>query len=159
VPHFDNAEGGSYDTRYCYLGETRLRAMEALLPDDVGVLGVDEHTALLVDTAAGTATVSGNGVVSLRYRDRVVELEPGRTVDVGWVADVVAGRGPAEPGAAPPAPDAAPSASGPTTPRPPRPARQAGPTARAAVTAVPPRPPPPRCARPSTSSATASSTR
>ena len=102
VPHFDNAEGGGYDTRYCYLGAGRLAAMEAMLPDDVGVLGVDEHTALLVDAAAGTATVSGNGVVTLRHRDRVVELEAGRTVEVGWIADVVAGRGDAEPGAAPP---------------------------------------------------------
>ncbi len=117
VPHFDNAEGGSYDTRYCYLGATRLAAMEQLLPDDVGVLGVDEHTALLVDTAAGTATVAGNGVVTLRYRDRSVELEGGRTVELGWLADVVSGRGDAEPGAAPPVPAQAPSdavpASGP----------------------------------------------
>ncbi|WP_380167304.1 hypothetical protein [Jannaschia sp. R86511] len=103
VPHFDNAEGGSYDTTACYLGQTRLAAMERLLPDDVGVLGVDEHTALLVDTAAGTATVAGNGVVTLRYRDRSVELEGGRTVELGWLAEVVAGRGDAEPGAAPPA--------------------------------------------------------
>lgn len=103
VPHFDNAEGGSYDTRYCYLGAARLAAMEQLLPDDVGVLGVDEHTALLVDTAAGTATVAGNGVVTLRHRDRTVELEGGRTVELAWLADVVSGRGDAEPGAAPPA--------------------------------------------------------
>lgn len=108
VPHFDNAEGGSYDTRFCYLGARRLEVMEGLLPDDVGVLGVDEHTALLVDTAAGTATVTGNGVVTLRYRGRSTELEAGRTVETGWVADVVAGRGSAEPGAAPPAPAAAP---------------------------------------------------
>lgn len=111
VPHFDNAEGGGYDTRFCYLGAARLAAMEALLPDDVGVLGVDEHTALLVDTDAGTATVAGNGVVTLRYRDRVIELESGRTVETGWLADVVAGRGSAEPGAAPPVP--APAAAGP----------------------------------------------
>jgi len=107
VPHFDNAEGGSYDTRYCYLGAARLAAMERLLPDDVGVLGVDEHTALLVDTAAGTATVAGNGVVSLRYRDRTVEVEGGRTVELGWLGDVVSGRGDAEPGAAPPGADTA----------------------------------------------------
>ncbi|MFC3689369.1 CysS/YqeB C-terminal domain-containing protein [Aquipuribacter hungaricus] len=104
VPHFDNAEGGGYDTRYCYLGAARLAAMEQMLPDDVGVLGVDEHTALLVDTAAGTATVAGNGVVTLRHRDSVVVLEAGRTVELGAVADAVAGRGHAEPGAAPPVP-------------------------------------------------------
>jgi hypothetical protein len=47
VPHYDNAEGGSHDTRFCYLGEQRLAALEHSLPDDVGVLGVDEHTALI----------------------------------------------------------------------------------------------------------------
>lgn len=107
VPHFDNAEGGSYDTRYCYLGAVRLSAMEHLLPDDVGVLGVDEHTALLLDTAAGTAIVAGNGVVTLRHHDSAVELEAGTTVETGWVADVLAGRTRAEPGAAAPVDQAA----------------------------------------------------
>ncbi|MFC5380174.1 CysS/YqeB C-terminal domain-containing protein [Aquipuribacter nitratireducens] len=115
VPHFDNAEGGTYDTRYCYLGAARLRAMEALLPDGVGVVGVDEHTALLLDLAAGTATVRGSGVVTLRYRDHEVALADGRTVETGWVGDVVAGRGPAEPGAAPPASTTSASASAPPT--------------------------------------------
>ena len=27
VPHYDNAEGGRYDTRFCYLGEQRLAAL------------------------------------------------------------------------------------------------------------------------------------
>ena len=28
IPHYDNAEGGRYDTRHCYLGERRLAVME-----------------------------------------------------------------------------------------------------------------------------------
>ena len=28
VPHFNNAEGGNHDTRYCYMGERRLSALE-----------------------------------------------------------------------------------------------------------------------------------
>jgi len=70
VPHFDNAEGGRYDTRYCYLGEERLTALESELPDEVGVLGVDEHTALVVDLAARTARVAGTGTVTVRRRGR-----------------------------------------------------------------------------------------
>jgi cyanophycinase-like exopeptidase len=61
IPHYDNAEGGSHDTRFCYLGEQRLAALETELPDDTGVLGVDEHTALVIDTVARTATVAGAG--------------------------------------------------------------------------------------------------
>ena len=44
IPHYDNAEGGTHDTRFCYMGERRLAVMEAMLPDDAWVLGVDEHT-------------------------------------------------------------------------------------------------------------------
>jgi hypothetical protein len=44
IPHYDNAEGGTHDTRFCYLGERRLAVMEGLLPQDAWVLGIDEHT-------------------------------------------------------------------------------------------------------------------
>lgn len=66
IPHYDNAEGGHHDTRFCYLGERRLAALEAELPDEVFVLGVDEHTALVLDLAAGTAQVLGNGGLTIR---------------------------------------------------------------------------------------------
>ncbi|HSS36253.1 MAG TPA: cysteinyl-tRNA synthetase, partial [Patescibacteria group bacterium] len=49
VPHYDNAEGGTHDTRFCYMGERRLRVLERSLPSDVFVLGVDSHTALVLD--------------------------------------------------------------------------------------------------------------
>ncbi len=68
VPHYDNAEGGTYDTRYCYLGEARLALLETALPADAGVLGVDEHTALLIDLVRRTATVAGSGLVTVRSR-------------------------------------------------------------------------------------------
>ncbi len=63
VPHWDNAEGGTHDTRYAYLGQRRLDVLEAQLPDEAVVLGIDEHTALALDLAAGTATASGRGAV------------------------------------------------------------------------------------------------
>src|SRR4051794_4147429 len=55
IPHFDNAEGGHHDTRYCYLGESRLSALEGELPDEAFVLGVDEHTAVVLDLATRSA--------------------------------------------------------------------------------------------------------
>jgi cyanophycinase-like exopeptidase len=66
IPHYDNAEGGHHDTRYCYLGEGRLAAMEAELPEETLILGVDEHTAVLFDFGAGTASVLGNGQLTIR---------------------------------------------------------------------------------------------
>ncbi|MFT5564002.1 MAG: cyanophycinase-like exopeptidase [Myxococcota bacterium] len=74
IPHFDNAEGGNHDTRYCYLGERRLTAMEAMLPDNHWVLGVDEHTSVVVDIEAGTVAVQGRGGLTVRRRDGSVEV-------------------------------------------------------------------------------------
>jgi len=59
IPHYDNAEGGNYDTRFCYMGEERLSHMERQLPPDVGILGIDEHTAVLIDLDRNELTVVG----------------------------------------------------------------------------------------------------
>jgi hypothetical protein len=55
IPHYDNAEGGNHDTRFAYLGEERLAGLEAALPPGAFVLGVDEHTGLVLDLDAQTA--------------------------------------------------------------------------------------------------------
>ena len=80
IPHFDNHEGGTHDTRFCYLGETRLALLEQQLPDDVGVLGVDEHTAALLDVEARTLTVAGSGRVTVRRRGASRTFAAGESV-------------------------------------------------------------------------------
>jgi hypothetical protein len=80
IPHYDNAEGGTHDTRYCYLGERRLRMLEAALPDGGSVLGVDEHTAAIVDLDADTLTVEGLGAAHLRRDGRTVSYDTGTLV-------------------------------------------------------------------------------
>ena len=60
IPHYDNAEGGHHDTCFCYLGERRLRLMEQELPADHYVLGVDEHTGVILNLEEGSAEVVGN---------------------------------------------------------------------------------------------------
>ena len=57
-----------HDTRFCYMGERRLSVMEAMLPDDAWVLGVDEHTAVIMDLDAGTVSISGRGALTVRRR-------------------------------------------------------------------------------------------
>lgn len=66
IPHYSNAEGGTHDTRYCYMGERRLRMLEATLPQGCDILGVDEHTAAVIDIDARTLTVLGRGRVTWR---------------------------------------------------------------------------------------------
>ena len=68
IPHYDNAEGGNYDTRYCYLGEQRLIELEDQLPEGTGILGIDEHTAAIIDLEGQTLSVLGKGHVYWRLR-------------------------------------------------------------------------------------------
>ena len=68
IPHYDNTEGANHDTRFCYLGEARLQMFESLLDADTYVLGVDEHTGLVIDLDAATASVVGNSNVTIRLR-------------------------------------------------------------------------------------------
>jgi hypothetical protein len=89
IPHFNNAEGGTHDTRYCYLGERRLSAMEKMLPDDAWVLGVDEHTALVIDLEDQCATVMGNGKVTVRVRGCSASLDSGTKVSLTELASLV----------------------------------------------------------------------
>ena len=66
VPHYNNREGGTHDTRFCYMGESRLRLLESMLPDGLLILGVDEYTACIIDIDAQSVTVRGPGGVTAR---------------------------------------------------------------------------------------------
>ena len=87
IPHYDNTEGGHHDTRFCYLGERRLAMLERELPDGVHVLGVDEHTGVVIDIDADTATVIGNGKVTVRVRGESTVFETGVTIPVDALRD------------------------------------------------------------------------
>ncbi|MFM8266914.1 MAG: hypothetical protein ACKOA2_02730 [Ilumatobacteraceae bacterium] len=82
IPHYNNAEGGHHDTRFCYLGERRLRILERSLPEGSFVLGVDEHTGVVLDLDADTATVVGLGVLTLRRDGVSTEIASGTTVPI-----------------------------------------------------------------------------
>ena len=80
IPHYDNAEGGNHDTRFCYLGETRLQLFESMLDDDTYVLGIDEHTGLVINLDSAEATVVGNGTVTIRLRSDSYVFETGSSI-------------------------------------------------------------------------------
>ena len=82
IPHYDNKEGGNHDTRFCYLGERRLAMLEQQLPDDAFVLGVDEHTGVIIDIDAESAEIVGKGGITLRRGGRSVRIESGETVSL-----------------------------------------------------------------------------
>ena len=87
VPHYDNAEGGTHDTRFCYMGERRLRLLEAGLPEGAFVLGVDGHTALLLDLEAGTASVAGLGGVTVRVAGRSAVFPAGSEIAIAELGE------------------------------------------------------------------------
>lgn len=86
VPHYDNAEGGNHDTRFCYMGERRLRILEAQLPPDTFILGVDSHTALVLDLERRLATVSGLGRVTVRVDGRSTGFPSGTELGIEALA-------------------------------------------------------------------------
>jgi hypothetical protein len=82
IPHYDNTEGANHDTRFCYLGEARLQMFESLLDPDTYVLGVDEHTGLIIDIDAATATVVGNSNVTIRLRSESFVYPTGSVIPI-----------------------------------------------------------------------------
>ena len=82
IPHYDNQEGGNHDTRFCYLGERRLAMLEPELPEGAFVLGLDEHTGVIMDLDADTAEIVGKGGLTLRRDGESVRIESGETVSL-----------------------------------------------------------------------------
>ncbi len=91
IPHYDNAEGGTHDTRFCYLGERRLRALESMLDADTVVLGVDEHTAAVFDLDADTVTVLGRAALTVRRQAISTVFPSGVTVPIDELRAIAAG--------------------------------------------------------------------
>jgi len=82
IPHWNNAEGGTHDTRFCYMGESRLIQLEELLPPELPILGVDEHTACILDFQSGQVLVQGIGKVTLHHRQEQNFLKAGQSLSL-----------------------------------------------------------------------------
>lgn len=100
IPHYDNAEGGTHDTRYCYLGERRLAFLERLLPPDAAVLGIDEHTAVVFDLRAESVQVAGRGGLTVRRPGAQTVLPAGTVTGLAELRRLIRGGG-GGPGASP----------------------------------------------------------
>jgi hypothetical protein len=101
IPHYNNTEGGTHDTRFCYLGETRLSTLERELPDHTAVLGIDEHTAVVIDHAASLARVWGRGVMTIRRKGDSLVVPRGTSLTLDQLRELVGGRRPGTPVPAP----------------------------------------------------------
>ena len=92
VPHWDNAEGGTHDTSHCWMGARRFEQLRSRLPGGVAILGVDEHTACLLDLDEGRISVAGKGTVTLLVGPDATVLGPGDSAPTSLLS-----AGPSEP--------------------------------------------------------------
>jgi len=108
VPHWNNAEGGTHDTRFCYMGATRFEKLQSFLPEDVTIFGLDEHTACVLDLEADEAVVRGIGRVTVRNRGVELTFAKGEHFPLGILRGGMAHLQ-RQPPAPPPVPDRFPS--------------------------------------------------
>jgi hypothetical protein len=66
VPHWNNADGGvDLDTSRCFIGMERFSQWCDLLPEENVILGLDEHTGIIIDLESDQCEISGVSSVSL----------------------------------------------------------------------------------------------
>jgi cyanophycinase-like exopeptidase len=94
VPHWDNAEGGTHDTRACFMGMERFARLQALLPPTAAVLGVDEHTAVTFDSLSGTATVRGKSGIAVVRGGATQRIESGAAFPLEFLSPADAAAAP-----------------------------------------------------------------
>ncbi|MEP7135184.1 MAG: cysteinyl-tRNA synthetase [Chloroflexota bacterium] len=76
VPHWNNAEGGTdLDTSRCFIGMERFAQWSNLVPTENVILGLDEHTGIVMDFESGMCEIMGVSSVSL-MRDRNLMIHP-----------------------------------------------------------------------------------
>jgi hypothetical protein len=83
IPHWNNKDGGAgLDTSRCYMGEARFDVLLQMLPANQTVIGIDEHTGLIIDfkdscfhiIGSGNVTIIANGDQQVYQRGCAVEL-------------------------------------------------------------------------------------
>jgi hypothetical protein len=88
VPHWNNREGGEdLDTSRCFIGQERFNEMQNLLPPEVTILGVDEHTAITINFQSGICRVAGRGSVHLFHGSNQQEYPARYEIPIHMLGD------------------------------------------------------------------------
>ena len=76
TPHWNNTDGGTdVDTSRCFVGRERFNEWRAMLPAGQTIVGLDEHTGIIIDFEMGKCRVSGVSSVTLITPDET-EIYP-----------------------------------------------------------------------------------
>ncbi len=66
IPHWNNAEGGAdLDTSRCFVGRDRFDIWRAMLPAGQIIVGLDEHTGIIVDFESQKCHISGVSSITI----------------------------------------------------------------------------------------------
>lgn len=84
LPHWNNTDGGAeLDTSRCFMGQNRFSQLMEMLPAGQIVVGIDEHTALLMDCSGMCCQVFGRGSVTLIRDGQEDVINSGESFDLG----------------------------------------------------------------------------
>lgn len=88
IPHWNNTDGGvDLDTSRCFMGRDRFDALLNLLPSDQVVIGIDEHTGLIIDFQNACTHVIGSGNVTILSEGSERILSSGSAVNLSEIGD------------------------------------------------------------------------
>ena len=82
IAHYNNAQGGTHDTRFCFAGEKRMKVLEDLLPADTAILGIDEHTGIAFNLEDGSAEVFGKGLITFKTKSETKTFAGKETLSI-----------------------------------------------------------------------------
>lgn len=69
IPHWNNTDGGAeLDTSRCYMGQDRYAQLVEMLDEPYTLLGIDEHTSVVLDFGEQCCYVLGKGEIRI-FRD------------------------------------------------------------------------------------------
>jgi hypothetical protein len=90
VTHWNNQDGGeTLDTCCAFVGQERMARLEAMLPPTATLLGIDEHTAVVLDFAQRTARVMGQSGATVHRPDgERLTFTSGQTFDLNLLGVV-----------------------------------------------------------------------
>lgn len=79
VTHWNNRDGGAdLDTSCCFVGQARFKQLQAKLPGEHTLVGIDEHTALILDFEQQCIHAIGKDTVTLLRGGESLVLESGQ---------------------------------------------------------------------------------
>jgi hypothetical protein len=88
VPHWNNNDGGNeLDTSRCYIGQSRFEQLSENLPCKTVILGIDDHTSVVLDLREGICRVMGKGTVHVLKDGKQIDFPSGETFDIQVLGD------------------------------------------------------------------------